>query len=332
MTGFSHRSALLAAAFRSGALGICLTLAPLSALAQTTPATAGLLEEAGKAAVAGNYIDALAAYGGAIAAAPEDSAAYVRRAQLFDQLGHPDLAAADYSAAAKLNPGDANLHKGMCLGLALSNHDLDGALTACNIAVKLAPDSPDALSARGYAQLRRGAYAEAEKDYSAALALSPAAPSEMFGFGVAIIHLGRAKEGRGEIASATLDSAGVVSEWRSRGFGMQGEIIPGRPKTSAAQPMISVADAKVFINKGEAYVKMGKCGRVTEASSGAAEGELSWSGECRFGLLHGAGKLGSSETPVRFAYGREIAAGEEGAAREKQLGLAYEPAEKALKP
>ena len=59
---------------------------------------------------------------------------------------------------------------------------------------------------------------------------------------------------------------------------------------------------------------------------------MSWSGECRFGLLHGAGKLGASDATVRFAYGREIGAGEQGAAREKKLGLAYEAAEKALKP
>lgn len=321
----------LAAALWSGVAGICLALTPASALAQT-PSGADLLDEAWQAVSAARHVDALAALGGAIAAAPEDGVAYARRAQLFDRLGHPDLAAADYRVAAKLNPGDANLHMGLCLDLALSNHDLDGALVACDAAVKLAPDSPDALSARGYVQLRRGAYAEAEKDYSAALALSPAAPSEMFGFGVAIIHLGRAKEGRGEIASATLDSAGVVSEWQNRGFGMQGEIIPGRPRTSVSQPALAITDMKVFLNSGETYLKTGKCGRVVDASSGVAAGEVSWSGECRFGLLHGAGNLGSADAPVRFAYGREIAAGEEGAAREKKLELAYEPAEKALKP
>lgn len=325
MSGLQYR---LGSVLRSGAVGICVAMTPLAALAQTSPA-AGLLNEAGEAVSAGRYVDALAAFGSAIAASPDDGAAYARRAQLFDQLGHPDLAAVDYGVAAKLNPGDGNLYKGLCLGLALSNHDLDGALAACNMAVKLAPNSPDAVSARGYAQLRRGAYAEAEKDYSAALALSPAAPSEMFGFGVAIIHLGRAKEGRGEIASATLDSAGVVSEWQNRGFSLQGEIIPGKPKTSASQPMIKTTDAKVFLNKGETYVKTGACGRVVDAPGAA---QLAWSGECRFGLLHGAGKLGTSDAAVRFAYGREIAAGEEGAAEEKKLGLAYEVAEKALKP
>ena len=328
MSRLHHR---LAAALWSGAAGICLALTPASALAQT-PSGADLLDEAGQAVSAGRYVDALAALGGAIAAAPDDGVAYARRAQLFDQLGHPDLAAVDYRVAAKLNPGDANLHKGLCLDLALSNHDLDGALAACDAAVKLAPDSPDAFSARGYVQLRRGAYAEAEKDYSAALALSPAAPSEMFGFGVAIIHLGRAKEGRGEIASATLDSAGVVAEWQNRGFGMQGEIIPGRPKTSASQPVLSVTDAKVFLNKGETYVKTGSCGRVSAPSAAPAAPDLAWSAGCRFGLLHGAGTLGPLDTPVRFAYGRQIAAGEEGAATEKKLGLAYEAAEKALKP
>ncbi|MDP3493936.1 MAG: tetratricopeptide repeat protein [Hyphomonadaceae bacterium] len=331
MTGLHHRWMPSVCA---SAVSACLALMPLAALAQTSPAATSLLNEAGEAVSAGRYVDALAAFAGAIAESPDDAAARAKRAQLFEQLGHPDLAAADYRVAAKLSPDDASLHKGVCLDLALANHDLDGALAACNAAVRLAPDSVDALSARGYLQLRRGAYAEAEKDYSAVLALSPAAPGEMFGFGVALIHQGRVKEGRGEIASATLDSSGVVSDWESRGFGMQGEILPGMPKTKASQPATSLTDLKTFLNKGEAYAKLaGGCGRIVD--TGAAATDVSWSGECRFGLLHGVGKLtpaGADAAPVRFAYGRVIAAGEEGAAREKTLGLAYEAAEQALAP
>jgi hypothetical protein len=56
---------------------------------------------------------------------------------------------------------------------------------------------------------------------------------------------------------------------------------------------------------------------------------------CRFGLLHGEGKLSSSspDAPAaRFSFGREIAAGEAGAALAQKLSLAYQAAEKALTP
>lgn len=296
------------------------------AFAQAGPAK-GLLDDAAAAASAGRYVDALAAHAQAIAAAPGDAAVHAKRGQLFDQLGQPDLAARDYRAALKINPADSGLQTSLCFDLALTNHDLDGALLACNTALRLAPQSSSALSARGYLQLRRGAYAEASKDYSAALALSPAAPSEMFGLGISWIHTGRAKEGRGEIASATLDSADVVSDWEARGFGLQGEIKPGRPVTKASQALVSVKDRKVLLNKGERFVPVGECGVV--AAAGATPGVTVWSGECRFGLIHGAGKL-TSGSDARFMYGRELTG--DTVVLEQKLRSAYQPVEDALTP
>lgn len=305
--------------------GIVLGLAA-PALAQTGPAK-GLLDEAASAASAGRYVDALAAHAGAIKAAPNDAVVHAKRAQLFDQLGQPDLAARDYRVAAKLNPDDAGVQANLCFDLTLTNHDLDGALAACNAAVRLAPKSSSALSARGYLHLRRGAFAEASKDYSAALVLSPAAPSEMFGLGISWVHTGKAKEGRGEIASATLDSADVVSDWENRGFGLLGEIKPGKPVTKASEAVLSVKDRKVFLNKDERFAPVGDCGVVTAA--GATPPVTAWSGECRFGLIHGAGKLASG-ADARFAYGRELAG--DAVALEQKLKSAYQAAEDALAP
>ena len=298
-----------------------------SALAQTSPSK-GLLDDAAASASAGRYVEALASYAGAIAAAPDDVTAYAKRAQLFDQLGQPGLAARDYRAAVKLSPDDAGLQTNLCFDLALTNHDLDGALAACNAAVRLAPKSASALSARGYLHLRRGSYAEAAKDYSVALELSPAQPSEMFGLGISWIHTGKVKEGRGEIASATLDSADVVSDWEARGFGLQGEIKPGKPVTEASQAVLTVKDRKVILDRDERYTPVGDCGVVT--TGGAVTPVSSWSGACRFGLLHGAGKLSSGQD-ARFAYGRELTGGSAGEL-EARLKLAYQPAEDALAP
>lgn len=321
----SVRAVLLA-----GVLGV---VAAGSAVAQ--------LDEARAATADGRYVDALAAYAGAIAAAPEDVGVLAQRAQLFAVLGQADLAALDYRAAVKLKPEDAGLQVNLCLNLALANHDLDGALAACEAAVKLEPTNYEALSARGYVQLRRGAWAEAEKDFLAALALNPASPNEMFGHGLAVIKLGRAQEGRDEIASATLDSAGLVSIWGARGFGARGEIRPGKTETKAGQAIAKVDEPKVFLNADEAVnTASGPCGWVYPTTIPAdakikLDGGGSMSGgECRFGLIHGAWTVtnGAASSVARYAYGREIASGAAGEALERKLTLAYQAAERALAP
>lgn len=320
------------AVVRSGAVLLACALAMSGASAQGDAARTAMAD--------GRYVDALAAHAEVIAAAPGDAGAYAQRASVFSVLGQPDLAALDYRSAVKLKPGDAGLQLNLCLTLALSNHDLDGALGACNAAVKIEPGNYEALSARGYAQLRRGAWTAAEKDFAAALAINPASPNEMFGHGLAVIKLGRAQEGRDEIASATLDSAGLVSEWATRGFGARGEIRPGRPLTTVAQAIVSVDDPKVFLNADEALVKLANgCERVVRAASGVQRAEvealnarLTWSGACRFGLIHGDGQLGGVQAGAdlkRFAYGREVVAGD---ALERKLALTYQAAEKALTP
>lgn len=322
------------AVMRSGAVLLACALATGSADAQVGEARAAMAD--------GRYVDALAAYAAAVAAAPDDAGVYAQRASVFSVLGQPDLAALDYRSAAKLKPDDAGMQLNLCLNLALVNHDLDGALAACNTAVKIEPGNHEALSARGYTQLRRGAWAAAETDFAAALAINPSAPNEMFGHGLATIHLGRAQEGRDEIASATLDSAGLVSEWEARGFGARGEIRPGRAVTTASQLITSADDPKLFLNRDEAFVgPLGPCGLVVSKvlPAGAIlklDGSSTMAGGgCRFGLMHGERTLTDGKTDVhaiRFVYGRSIAPGAEGDALERKLKLAYQAAEKALTP
>lgn len=301
--------------------------------AQIRP-VAGELAEAREAIESGRYLDALAALTEAITGAPDDPAAYGERAQLLASLGHTEMASADYRTAALIRSGDAGLLANLCWTLALANHDLDGALSACNAAVRLGANNPDALSKRGYVQLRRGEYASAESDYLAALQLTPAAPNEMFGHGLALIHLGRDQEGRDEIASATLDSASLVLDWEGRGFGSRGQIKPGRTETKANEPVLSVSDRKVFLNRGEAYATLpGGCGWIEPVQEGARRAPTTaWSGACRFGLIHGAGTIEAGGPLVRFAYGRRITPDAAGAALEQKVTAAYRPAEAAIQP
>lgn len=321
----TQMSAMAQGWLRLGVAVLGLALAQSAAFAQTGAAK-DLLDEASEATTSGRYVDALAAYAGAIAAAPDDVDGYVQRADLFVSLGHPELAALDYRAAARIGPDNVRLQNGLCRNLALTNHDLEGALVACDAAVRLAPRDPVVLATRGYLQLRRGAWALAERDYAAALDLAPASPDEMYGHGLAKIHLGQARSGLDEMSSATLDSSGLPLEWESRGFNMTGDLMPGRPLTQAGQALVGVGDHMFFLNKGEAVVQeTGGCSRVvTGAEQRAAVAGQAWTGACRFGLVHGEDK----RSGVRFAYGREIT----GAAQAQKLERAYRATEEALHP
>jgi tetratricopeptide (TPR) repeat protein len=341
MTLIQHRLSRLA--LRVAAFGLLAGLGQPVAVAQDAAAK-GYLEEAQQAESAGRYLDALAAYADAAAATPDDPRVYEQRANLFMSLSHPDLASGDYRRAVRLNPDDAVSQANLCWSLALANHDLDGALDACNAAVKREPSSYDALSKRGYVHLRRGAWADAETDFAAALAFNSASPNEMFGHGLATIHLGQEQDGRDEIASATLDSPSLVNEWAARGFGARGEIRPGMPVTTASEPVLSIKEMKLFLNRGaESYFGFRTaCGHVLPPVGAAEVGpklfdhaDLAWSAECRFGLIHGEGKLTSAgeDAPVtRYVYGREIAPGEAGEALARKLTRAYQVLEEAARP
>jgi Tfp pilus assembly protein PilF len=341
MASIQYRLSRLAVSV--AAFGLLAGIAQPAAMAQGDAASE-YLDAARQAVSAGRYLDALAAYAGAIEAAPDDRRAYEQRANTFMSLSHADLASADYRHAVRLNPDDAVLQANLCWSLALSNHDLDGALAACNEAVKREPSSYDTLSKRGYVHLRRGSWAEAEKDFAASLGLNAASPNEMFGHGIAMIHLGQEQDGRDEIASATLDSPGLVNEWAERGFGARGEIRPGMPATTTGEPVISIKEMKLFVNKGEEsyFGFRAPCGRILSPVGAAEVGptlfdyaDLAWSAECRFGLIHGEGKLAKAgeDAPItRYVYGREIAPGEAGEAQAHKLQLAYQVLEEAARP
>jgi tetratricopeptide (TPR) repeat protein len=325
-------------ALTAAALALYCAVAPAEGQTQASV----LLPEAAAAASAGRSVDALAIYALVIEASPQDRDAYVGRAHLFEALGLPQLAAPDLTKATKIGASDASLLTSLCRDLALANHDLDGAVAACNTAVKLAPEDAATLGARGYANLRRGAYAAAQKDFEAALNMSSAEPDFTFGRGVALVHQGQTRDGRDEISIATLDRATLVSDWEVRGYGIHGEMLPGRHATTASQPVLTINDRIAVLNSDEVLVKLADgCARIMRVqSTGQGEAVLktaaasTWSGQCRFGLIHGEGKLappGASATSVEAVYGRSSLEGDrEFADRAAHVKQAYASMEAAL--
>lgn len=183
----------------------------------------------------GRNQEALADYSEALKLRPTDYG-YEQRGELYDELGQPEKALADFDAGLKLAPKNGRLylyrsdmrlqlkqypgaiadadkaselspqssigHNGRCWKRAVANTDLDVGRKACDEALRTAVDDEDktaALDSRGVIGLRQKRWADALKDFSDAVALTPAEGRVMYGKGVAEMRLGKTAEGQADM-------------------------------------------------------------------------------------------------------------------------------------
>jgi tetratricopeptide (TPR) repeat protein len=120
-----------------------------------------------------------------------------------------------------------------CRALAEADQNLDQALKDCNDALRQlengndvrgsavlirqhAGANPDILASRGLAELRRGDFDRAIKDYDDAVAARPKTAEYRFARGLAELRAGRQAKGQADIAAATAlqkDIAGRFADW-----------------------------------------------------------------------------------------------------------------------
>ena len=93
---------------------------------------------------------------------------------------------------------------------ALMGQDLDAALSDCNTAVKLKPDSPRFLDTRALVFLRLGNNDKAIADYDLALTSDPKSAWSHYGRGIARTRKGLTSEGQADMAEAVKLSPGIA--------------------------------------------------------------------------------------------------------------------------
>lgn len=177
--------------------------------------------------------------------------AYGHRAEAYYRAGSYDLAIADYTFMARLDPTDPSAY----YNLALVNHakgDVEGALTNydravdlglssadvfagrcrahliarhmsearadCRHALTIRPENVVALSGLGLIQLMQGDYQGAWTSYDSALRLEPHDPYHLYGRGVAAMHLRRTEEASADIEAAH-QGGRAVEQWYA-GYGV----------------------------------------------------------------------------------------------------------------
>jgi tetratricopeptide (TPR) repeat protein/predicted aspartyl protease len=141
---------------------------------------------------------------------------------LYARAGMFALAVAQYDlwiAAHSQDVRMAEAMNGRCWARALWGQDLAKALSDCNTALKLTPNSARALDSRGLVRLRMGDFDKSIADYDAALRLQPKIAWSLYGRGLDKLRRGMTTEGQTDIAAATALQPLIAEEARKHGIG-----------------------------------------------------------------------------------------------------------------
>ena len=155
-------------------------------------------------------------------ALPKQAETHLHIAELYDSVGQPAAAVTQYSKWIDSHPRDNLLMAGAlgsrCWGRALSGQELEQALSDCNAALRMKPNTAAFLDSRGLVYLRQNHYDKAIADYDAALHQEPNIAWSLYGRGLAKLHKGLSAEGQADIAAATALVPEIAERARSHGL------------------------------------------------------------------------------------------------------------------
>jgi tetratricopeptide (TPR) repeat protein/predicted aspartyl protease len=130
-------------------------------------------------------------------------------AEMYVREEQNSLAIPQYDLWIRNHPDDSKMVSalgGRCLARALQNQNLDGGLSDCNTAIRLAdkknPANAQLYWNRGMILLRQGDYRRALADFDANLKIEPKSARALYGRGVAKARMNKKAEGDEDIAAA----------------------------------------------------------------------------------------------------------------------------------
>ncbi|MDP3854166.1 tetratricopeptide repeat protein [Phenylobacterium sp.] len=165
-----------------------------------------------------DYASAIPAFDEAIRLQPEFAVAIAQRGFAHIEVGNYGLAISDHDTVLKLASDSPQAWVNSCWARAVANSELDQALALCDRAVALRPDV-SALDSRGFVRFRRGEFALAISDYTAAI-LSSRSGSSLFMRGVAKSRMGSDAGGLADIRWARRIDPGVADRYSRFGVAM----------------------------------------------------------------------------------------------------------------
>lgn len=158
---------------------------------------------------AGAVADAIADFGAALRLGPPDANTFAGRARAHMVRGDIVSAVADYAEAIRLAPDHAQHYLGRGHAYAVKG-DAQAAISDFTRALQLNPNSANAHNQRGLAYRRSGDNARAIEDYTAAIAINPVYALAYNNRGYAYEAMGRKEEAIADFRAALLLDASLV--------------------------------------------------------------------------------------------------------------------------
>lgn len=211
------------------------------------------------------------------------STAYTNRGFLYNDLHQPALAAADFEAAIRLKPNDAESHMGLAFA-DLNLHRPESAVEQTEIVEKLAGDSEQLHTVRATAYGRMGMLSKSAREYQAALKFDPNDGSLYLGlaniyfaqrrYHEALTQLQAASQHAGESASIYALMARANAELKNREETMRdvqlAEQYATQPAPKAgAHPQKKGGDVTPEVSASEIYVSTGQALGILGDKEGA---------------------------------------------------------------
>jgi tetratricopeptide (TPR) repeat protein len=161
-----------------------------------------LVDRAGLRASLHDYELAIRDLSNAIGIRSDEASAFYNRGYAYFATGRYDKAILDYDLAIAIDPAFAAAYNNRCVARAVAGKELVKALSDCDIALKLSPLNLDVRATRGFVFLKLGDPQMALNEYNALLDRDPNRPVALYGRGLALMRIGKPKQGEREMAAA----------------------------------------------------------------------------------------------------------------------------------
>ncbi|HUL10158.1 MAG TPA: tetratricopeptide repeat protein [Candidatus Acidoferrum sp.] len=178
------------------------------------------------------YDDAIADYTAAVKLNPADAQSYNNRGNLYDRKGDNGRALADYSKAIQANPQYGLAYSNRCWSYYLAG-DFAHALADCNQALSLNPKNSHALDSRCAAYIGLKKYDQAIKDCGQAIALDPNYGYPYFHRGDALYRKGQPKPALADFQMAQRLIPKGNAEYQAKVQSRISDIQAGKPAPSS---------------------------------------------------------------------------------------------------
>jgi tetratricopeptide (TPR) repeat protein/predicted aspartyl protease len=153
---------------------------------------------------------------------PKESVDHLEIGNLYEQTAQLPAALVQYSkwidSHERTDVRMPSALNSRCWTRALMGQELEAALSDCNAALKLQPNTAAFLDSRGLVYLRLGNYDKSIADYDAALAKNAKIAFSHYGRGIARIRKGLTAEGQADIAEAVALSPKIAEDAGSHGI------------------------------------------------------------------------------------------------------------------